>query len=320
MATQPDSTDTYSNVTTASKPTRPSMFSDKKMMAITTATILAGGSALAWGMSGDRKIGSSKNPTDSAPSEADLLATGQPLEVAGGTITPTAEIPIGVVNDRLSFDEAFRAARTQTGPGGVFTWHGEVYNTYQKEEWMGLSLPQRQEFLSDVGFKPTHSSTSVSEQPASTPYLPDSDPEIEPQPTPEAEPEPIIKDVLVNGQRIIGFDFDHDGMIDLIVVPGADGQEIRIFDSEGGDELDRVVTIDPYTQEVVSSAKLPDPVAMTNNQFEARMHSIYDSLPEQQVARETEASEMTYVTASDDTDDTDEDGTPDYQPNAENEL
>lgn len=311
MAIQPDSTDTYSNVTTASKSTRPSMFSDKKMMAITTATILAGGSALAWGMTGDKKIGGSKTPLDSESSEADSLATGQTLEVTGGTITPTAEIQIGVVNDSLSFDEAFRAARTQTGPGGVFTWHGEVYNTYQKEEWMGLSLPQRQEFLADVGFKPTpHSAPALEQQVQDLPSV-GMEMEVEP------DPEPIIKDVLVNGQRIIGLDFDHDGMIDLIVVPGADGQEIRILDSEGGDELDRIVTIDQYTQEVISSAKLPEPVALTDNQFEARMHSIYDSLPTEQAAMESGSPETTYVTASDDTD---EDGTPDYQPNAEHEL
>lgn len=39
------------------------------------------------------------------------------------------------VNDDMTFGEAFAAAREEVGPGGVFTWHGQLYNTYTQGEW-----------------------------------------------------------------------------------------------------------------------------------------------------------------------------------------
>lgn len=39
-----------------------------------------------------------------------------------------------VVNDEMSFGEAFAAARAAYGPGSVFEWNGNKYNTNYKEE------------------------------------------------------------------------------------------------------------------------------------------------------------------------------------------
>lgn len=39
-----------------------------------------------------------------------------------------------VVNDDMSFGEAFAAARAAYGPGSVFEWRGNVYHTNTKEE------------------------------------------------------------------------------------------------------------------------------------------------------------------------------------------
>lgn len=38
------------------------------------------------------------------------------------------------VSDSMSFEEAFAAARQETGAGGIFVWHGEAYNTFYEEE------------------------------------------------------------------------------------------------------------------------------------------------------------------------------------------
>lgn len=38
------------------------------------------------------------------------------------------------VNDSMGFDEAFAAARHETGAGGVFLYHGEYYTTFYAEE------------------------------------------------------------------------------------------------------------------------------------------------------------------------------------------
>jgi len=45
-----------------------------------------------------------------------------------------------------SFDEAFSSARHEVGPGGVFTWNGELYSTYSGSEWNRLSPAQQEEF------------------------------------------------------------------------------------------------------------------------------------------------------------------------------
>lgn len=39
-----------------------------------------------------------------------------------------------VVNDNMSFSEAFAAARQEVGAGGVFQWHGQSYGTFYENE------------------------------------------------------------------------------------------------------------------------------------------------------------------------------------------
>lgn len=50
------------------------------------------------------------------------------------------------VNDDMSFGDAFAAARSEVGPGGVFEWHGQIYATYTAEEWGGMTAEQRSEY------------------------------------------------------------------------------------------------------------------------------------------------------------------------------
>lgn len=59
---------------------------------------------------------------------------------------------IGVANvsENLSFADAFNAARAQVGPGGVFTWHGQLYNTYTAEEWNAMSDEEHAQFAQEV--------------------------------------------------------------------------------------------------------------------------------------------------------------------------
>lgn len=78
------------------------------------------------------------------------------------------------VNDDMSFDEAFAAARAELGPGGCFEWHGQVYATYNAEEWNGMTAQERAQFEdhfswnhidttnSDVAQHTTHSAQPAS--------------------------------------------------------------------------------------------------------------------------------------------------------------
>lgn len=54
------------------------------------------------------------------------------------------------IDTGLSFGEAFAAARAEVGPGGVFLWHGGVYNTFTAEEWNDMSQAERNAFAQNV--------------------------------------------------------------------------------------------------------------------------------------------------------------------------
>ena len=57
------------------------------------------------------------------------------------------EVPVATsVSDEMSFSEAFAAARTEVGSGGVFEWHGNIYSTFTEEEWNGMTAEQRDEY------------------------------------------------------------------------------------------------------------------------------------------------------------------------------
>ena len=75
------------------------------------------------------------------------------------------EVPVASsVNDEMSFSEAFGAARTEVGSGGVFEWHGNIYSTYTEEEWNGMTAEQRDEYGSHFNWQgdSTHDTVTVS--------------------------------------------------------------------------------------------------------------------------------------------------------------
>lgn len=62
------------------------------------------------------------------------------------------EVPTSVefsesVTDEMSFNQAFQTAREELGQGGFFTWRGQHYNTYNKEEWDSFSEEDKKEFF-----------------------------------------------------------------------------------------------------------------------------------------------------------------------------
>jgi len=49
-----------------------------------------------------------------------------------------------------SFRDAFEAARAEFGPGAVFRWHGNIYNTYTSDEWNAMSTEEKNQFAQRV--------------------------------------------------------------------------------------------------------------------------------------------------------------------------
>lgn len=55
-----------------------------------------------------------------------------------------------VAEDSQSFKEAFDAARAELGPGAVFRWRGNLFNTYTEDEWNNMSDEDKEQFAQNL--------------------------------------------------------------------------------------------------------------------------------------------------------------------------
>jgi len=102
---------------------------------------------------------SASAPLDHAESGEGESEGGQHPEWTDG------EVPVAsTVSDDMSFSEAFAAARTEVGSGGVFEWHGNIYSTFTEDEWNGMTAEQRDEYGSHFNWHSdgTHDTASSS--------------------------------------------------------------------------------------------------------------------------------------------------------------
>ena len=72
--------------------------------------------------------------------------TSEDADAKGAEGQQAAGTKVANVDDGMSFDDAFQAARAQVGPGGVFEWHGGVYGTYTQDEWNAMSDEEKSAF------------------------------------------------------------------------------------------------------------------------------------------------------------------------------
>lgn len=68
-------------------------------------------------------------------------------------------LKVADIDQGMSFGQAFAAARAEVGPGGVFRWHGGIYNTYTEAEWNAMTAEQKHDFAQQV--KPEISANEV---------------------------------------------------------------------------------------------------------------------------------------------------------------
>lgn len=76
----------------------------------------------------------------------------------------SGEVQMAKVDQSLSFADAFDAARAEVGSGGVFVWHGQLYNTFTADEWASMSDAEKNEFADEVAPyvpQPTHQTQQV---------------------------------------------------------------------------------------------------------------------------------------------------------------
>lgn len=262
----------------------------RQKAAISTATILLGGGAAFAAVNWDKIVNEPEEPTAPLPTPTPSPEESTaPIKhnhvsvVQNGTIKPNENIDIaGGINENMTFEEAYAAAREEVGPGGVFSWHGNVYNTFTVEEWQSLSIAQRQEFLSDIGFQPVTSHASSQE--GVIPPL-----------------EPNYVETIINGRPALAIDDNHDGIADAIVMMDIDSNSMVAIVNNGGDDgLDTVLQIDATTQEIIRVEPLEQPVITEMSKLE-RLGDTPQDTPH---AEEDSAVAM----ASDDQDITDDDG------------
>ena len=76
----------------------------------------------------------------------------QSLATDNASVVESNEQPLheASVEGCKSFRDAFQAARAELGPGGVFRWHGNIYNTYTVEEWNAMSTEEKNQFAQRV--------------------------------------------------------------------------------------------------------------------------------------------------------------------------
>ena len=240
-------TDAYSMTPRTTSTPKSGLTNQKKILGISAATVLLGGAALAI----SRKI-TEHGATPGPGAVTDSTEPNQP------PITPPTDIDVaGKVTDSMSFEQAFGAARDEVGMGGVFSWHGHWYNTFEKDEWSGLSLQQRQDYTEQI----------TGEKLPVKPYAPQTDHSAGATSGATSEIEPTIIEGHLNGQRVMGLDFDQDGVIDTLVMEGADGYTYRVVDTSGDDGLDTLFRYDSLNGELVEIEKIDEPFVLSNEQF-----------------------------------------------------
>ena len=157
------------------------------------------------------------------------------------------DIPVANISDGLSFAEAFDQARAEVGPGGVFYWHGGIYNTFSEDEWNAMSDEERSEFAQQVHPEvlPDDMPTPTDAQPDLVAHIPvgsqDDDVEIaNVHPTSNEDAGDDVQVVgygMVDGHVAMGIDLTGNGEADVAFVDVNDNNEIDnqdiITDREG---------------------------------------------------------------------------------------
>jgi|GEM_PF-2112166 len=214
-------------------------------------------------------------PSDSTGTEQPALDHGVEKEVAGGTITPGPNVNISSshVTDQMSFAEAFNEARAECGPGSIFEWRGNVYNTYYQEEWVRLSAEDKQVFLKNVGFKPaTGQGGTGGDGNSGSGQNTSPDPGIQGNgnngignsgnngENPAPEPTQFGDYRIVDGgdgKMWLYSDGDHDGVIDKVIYVQPDGV-LNVFEDKTGDgSLDTVTYMIPNGTTSVNTIENP---------------------------------------------------------------
>lgn len=165
------------------------------------------------------------------PEETADTETEEAQQVEGAN---ESTLPVAQIHNEMSFGEAFAAARAEVGPGGVFIWHGGIYNTYTADEWNAMTPQQKNDFAHQVNPEvrahevptPTdaHPDVAVHQAVEATPEQPSQDVEVQvvSQETSETHDADVEVHIIgygeVQGHVAVGLDTDGDGQADVAII------------------------------------------------------------------------------------------------------
>ena len=143
-----------------------------------------------------------------------------------------AQLPVAQLHNDLSFAEAFAAARAEVGPGGVFLWHGGIYNTYTAEEWDAMTAEQKSDFARQV-----NPEVRAHDIPTPTDDQPDVAAVQQPAVETTAQPVSDTADVQAVAQQIAE-NFDMGDDVHIVGYADADGHLVVGYDTTGDGQAD----------------------------------------------------------------------------------
>ena len=192
------------------------------------------------------------NKEDAPEEKPEDVAAPEPGETSH---TLENGLKVAAVNDDMSFGEAFEAARAEVGPGGVFHWHGGIYNTYSADEWNNMSVEQKHDFAQQV-------QPEIRPDELSTPT--DANPKVvvvhhvyhheEAPVAPEVHQAATTEDVQVVDQQTAQ-NFEQDGDVHIVGYANVDGHLAVGYDTTGDGQAD-VAIIDVDDNHELSEADI----------------------------------------------------------------
>lgn len=232
------------------------------------------------------------NPELPALSEQDVLKQD------GAYLSIDAKDAIYAPSEGLNFSDAFKEARENLGPGGIFEWEGKFYNTFFAEEWESLTQDQKKDFAGKV-------SESINEKNSAIVEVENGE-----LITAEFNSDNILKlslenDEVIESLRGVEIDMTNDGQpeIELKVdsVIKEPSTEEEVMDS-------KEILVDSVSGDIEQEGELGEAEVepLPNMELDESAGLEFDDLPENQNEKTTEESDETEEEGRADLEDMDE--------------
>lgn len=204
---------------------------------------------------------------ESGVSEEELLADDNKKtqdsvvpETGVDTDVNAPALKIAAVEDGISFEDAFAAAREQVGPGGVFEWRGVIFSTYTADEWESMTEDEHDSFAEMV--RPEVEAQDVSEEEIRSEIAqnePDTDVEIDDlaqeDVIADANDIDVIEDLADNAAHLQEMDLDE--VVDDVAIQESD-EGIAIADLPVQEDDEDIAIADLPAHEVEEGVVVAD--------------------------------------------------------------